>query len=574
MADLVFAEDEAVSGSLVGVGVLSGGAEVSGGLLGDESIGGGSGGVADGGGGAELVVGVGSLDGVGGGGSSSLVADEDGDIGSGAAGLGGVLGPVGSVDGSGGDVSGDDVMPVFEAEAMDVGRKLKFRAQLFMLTYYARAVRCACDKTVTRCEGIAAKEMLSVPAHHIPCFNSRLAQENDLRKWYKDWSHYVTVYAASDETYRCIRAQLERGDGKKVVKKVVELTEETREEFLAKASDATLLALDQEGRLHCQMFVQLKKVMSYMSLLKMMKMDPKCTHNAPLYRRNDAVSMAAYCIKERTREGPVVSIGEPVNPRFEGAIAPVLDAVKSGKRMSEIVFGADTAEACAKFMRYTEKAIELRDLDYAISQHGKVPEVFVHYGPTRTGKSEICQKKCLEHNEFRTASLKETAQSWSDALAPNVKAIHLEDWDFKKVDFRLFLNLLGGEMDQLPKKGGWVPTCPEYIYISTNVPIGAWFTWLSDELIEPMFRRIKEENYVVHVFDPEKAGGFSQKALKSWVCRARAEAASFVANSMDASMAYSLELDAKKEEARQKRAAAAADAVAAEFGGVASDVLE
>jgi hypothetical protein len=322
------------------------------------------------------------------------------------------------------------------------------------------------------------------------------------------------------------------------------------------------------------MFVQLKKVVSYMTLLKMMNMDPKFTHNAPLYRRNDAVSMAAYCIKERTREGSVVSIGEPVNPRFEGAIAPILDAVKSGKRLAEVMFGPETAESCAKFMRFTEKAIEVRDLEYAIEQHGIVPEVFVHYGPTRTGKSEICQQECLEHNGFRTASMKESPQSWADALVPNLVAIHLEDWDFKKVDYRMFLNLLGGEMDQLPKKGGWVPTCPKYIYISTNVPIGAWFTWLSDELVEPLFRRIKEENVVTHVFDPEKADGFSVKKLKSWVCRARAEAAAFVACSMDASMAYQLELDAKKEEARQKRAVVAANAVAAEFGGVASGLLE
>ncbi len=119
-----------------------------------------------------------------------------------------------------------------------------------------------------------------------------------------------------------------------------------------------------------------------------------------------------------------------------------------------------------------------------------VPEVYVHYGPTGTGKTYTVYNRHSVSTVWRAPVSTNNIQ-WFDGYYGQKVAL-FDDFDGAHPAITVMLQVLDRYNVQVPVKGSHTFFNPEVIYITTNLPFDEWYPDASDIHKAALKRRVSE----------------------------------------------------------------------------------
>lgn len=231
------------------------------------------------------------------------------------------------------------------------------------------------------------------------------------------------------------------------------------------------------GQLHIQGFVIFKNRKRLVPTLK--RIDP--TRHWEKRKSSLRQAAANYATKHDTRSGWTLAMGE-------------FDELEQGKRndLEEIkqmvMNGATDREIAiahfASWMRYSKAIKEFRSL--LVEPRTWVPEVYVFWGDTGTGKTRAAVDLCGEKYY-----MKESTHKWWDGY-DGVSPIIIDDF-MGGLDICYILRLCDRYKMQVEVKGGSVQFAPKLIVFTSNShPQGWWPAALNYNAFERRCKEIKK----------------------------------------------------------------------------------
>jgi hypothetical protein len=135
------------------------------------------------------------------------------------------------------------------------------------------------------------------------------------------------------------------------------------------------------------------------------------------------------------------------------------------------------ATVLARYTRFADRVIGR----YAVSRDW-VPEVYVYWGDTGTGKS----RRAFAETE---SPYVHSGGQWFDGYSGESDVI-FDDFGGSEFKLTYLLKLLDRYPMRVPIKGGFVNWCPKKIFITSNYCPKDWFPNAKDEHVKALFRRI------------------------------------------------------------------------------------
>ena len=268
---------------------------------------------------------------------------------------------------------------------------------------------------------------------------------------------------------------------------------------------------ERESTLHIQGFIYFKKKLRRASVASVFGSESAHLEVA----RGTDVQCLDYVTKEATRAnlsnlfhtGPWVYGKCP--SRGKASMTKVLwDGIKAGKSAFELVEADPTLLLHEKALRF---AIQLKRRN--ASQQFRKVQVEVLIGPPGSGKTyrAVCESgngECpdgCDPYEFgmRTCYVLTIHQGsrcvWFDGyeIRDDASSIVIDDFAPNHVDYAYFLRLLDGHQFEGQIKGGFTAACYTKIFITSNVPVEAWYPERSN--IDALLRRINR----IRTFNPD-----------------------------------------------------------------------
>lgn len=186
----------------------------------------------------------------------------------------------------------------------------------------------------------------------------------------------------------------------------------------------------------------------------------------------DAQVNRQYCIKDGDYEefGSVVTQGK----RSDLAAAATMVVEFGLKRVAE--------EMPTAFVKY-HKGLQALRTELSIPRNvDEPPVVEVHWGKAGAGKTKWCSDKCGAARTWW-----HVAGDWFNGYDNHEYAI-LDDMP-ANISFRLLLKVLDRYPLLVPVKGGFVPWCPKYILLTSNLKPIEWYKEVSAEEYAALERR-------------------------------------------------------------------------------------
>lgn len=236
----------------------------------------------------------------------------------------------------------------------------------------------------------------------------------------------------------------------------------------------------EQGTPHLQGTCSFEKVKRFRQVKKIL--GPRASFEL---RRGTVEEAAKYCSKDATYD-------ESVHPKFESGSRPCnqgarTDVLELSKRIRS---GATEAQLFADFpalyLRYTRG---IRDaIRVSTPPRDHKTEVYWYWGPTGTGKSDICKKK------LKDPFWKSGDDNWWDGYQAH-EIVIIDDYRPCMCRFNFLLRLLDRYPLLVPTKGGFAQFVAKEIYITAPSPPREMWAGRIDEDLKQLERRI---NKVIH----------------------------------------------------------------------------
>lgn len=234
------------------------------------------------------------------------------------------------------------------------------------------------------------------------------------------------------------------------------------------------------GTPHLQGACVLKKKTAFSTLRKV----PGLLRARMAKMKGTPLSNQVYCRKA----GVYSEYGTPPNPGKRSDLLPVVQSIKAGKSMLDIV-SDDTAAVV--FVKYQRGLTALRNLTR--ERRKLPPQVFWFYGPTGSGKSRAAFELAI--NKFGGRHWCSSADlSWYDGYDGQELAI-LDDFRPGAIKFRMLLRILDRWPLSVPIKGSYTEWTPSIIIITCPLPYNELYRYRQDTVPEDLTqlkRRITE----------------------------------------------------------------------------------
>lgn len=225
----------------------------------------------------------------------------------------------------------------------------------------------------------------------------------------------------------------------------------------------------ESGTPHLQCYVSFKKrrSLSYARDLFSDRAHYEVAKGSPVQNRE-------YCKKENSFEefGKV-----PGGQGTRTELIAALEAVKGGA--SKRILIDDHPIAYSRSWRVLEQAM----LIYAPGRNW-MPEVYVFWGETRTGKTRKAYEECIA----KAMPYMHPGGSWFDGYDAQEDAI-FDDFGGSEFKLTYLLKLLDRYPMRVPVKGGFVNWVPRRIYITSNYPPKEWFPNAKEEHVKALLQR-------------------------------------------------------------------------------------
>lgn len=228
------------------------------------------------------------------------------------------------------------------------------------------------------------------------------------------------------------------------------------------------------GKKHNQGWVQFKKAVRMSSVKKWFK--TKKMHIEPC--KGNEEQNTTYCSKENYQ-----FFGEYMVQGTRTDIKEILDEIKSGTKMLDI------AELYSgQFIRYWksfQKYKELCDHEAAIDEDWREVEVYIHHGPTGTGKTRAAKDSCDKHDRYMIGG---DQLDWWDHYAGE-KTLIIDEYS-NDIKINKLLRLLDGNVYRLPIKGSTTFARWTTVHITTNLTKGEFHSLAKLEHLQALDRRV------------------------------------------------------------------------------------
>lgn len=200
-------------------------------------------------------------------------------------------------------------------------------------------------------------------------------------------------------------------------------------------------------------------------------------------RRGSHKQAKEYCEKEDSRVAGTEPESGGVEPQ-QGARTDIKEFVAA------VVRGATDRQLLeeypVQFMLHFGKLQRLRGTVRPKGSY-RLPEVYIYYGPTGTGKSKAVFEACGEDDWWKAIP---GQGRWFDGY--NGQDIAWFD-DFRgETGYSLLLNICDGYGTEVEVKSSSVWFHPKKIFFTSNCEPYKWYSWNEKELYAPFERRIKK----------------------------------------------------------------------------------
>lgn len=225
------------------------------------------------------------------------------------------------------------------------------------------------------------------------------------------------------------------------------------------------------GKEHWQGYMELHEAKTLSAIKKWWKQESLHLEAA----KGDAKSNTKYC----TKEGNYKTFGTAKMQGQRNDLNEVVQEISNGTSYDEI------AEYCPqqfiKFSKGIREAINCRDRK---KQNIRDVHVTVLIGPSGCGKTSYVFD--TEKSLFMMTIVKSL---WFDGYEQQ-PAILFDEMGEEQVPWETLLSLLDVYPTRLPIKGSFAYAQWNRVYITSNLPVGAWFPQREGKQLEPLFRRI------------------------------------------------------------------------------------
>lgn len=178
-----------------------------------------------------------------------------------------------------------------------------------------------------------------------------------------------------------------------------------------------------------------------------------------------------YCSKD----GKFFEFGEIRNQGKRSDIAAFVEACRDGLSWEEALAGYPAV--LARYGRFADRVIgQFQPV------RGWVPEVYVYWGETGTGKS----RRAFEEAE---SPYVHSGGQWFDGYVGEADVI-FDDFGGSEFKLTYLLKLLDRYPMRVPVKGSFVNWVPKRIFITSNYSPKDWYSNAREEHVKALFRRI------------------------------------------------------------------------------------
>ncbi len=222
----------------------------------------------------------------------------------------------------------------------------------------------------------------------------------------------------------------------------------------------------------------------------------------------------AYCSKDDTYDGADTRF--EYGERSEGGqgrrndIGDALGIIRAGVTPATVhTLYEDHGPVMVKYHRGMSAALSHY---LGRTPRGDPPLVFVHYGPTGSGKTHYVFDKHPVHDVWR-APISVSGSQWFDNYLGQPVAL-FDDFDGHHPAITVMLQVLDKYPLSVPVKGSHIAWLPSTIYITTNLPFATWYPEALPAHKEALKRRVsqfKQFAYIHHdpCSDLEEISSFS-----------------------------------------------------------------
>jgi len=221
------------------------------------------------------------------------------------------------------------------------------------------------------------------------------------------------------------------------------------------------------GRLHWQAYVIFRDARTLTSCKKLL---PSAHWEPRLGSHDDAV---AYCTKSATRYSDPVISGEPPDQGKRNDLEEVLDAIKQGDSLLDIV-----EKSPSTYIKYHKGVDRVRAL-YSHARKEKT-EVVVLFGETGCGKSRWA------HEQYPTAFTKDPTEWWDGYDGHDTVIL---DEFYGQITIAYMLKLMDRYPLRVQIKGGYVNFVAKRLIITSNQSPTAWYQNVTHDWKPQFFRR-------------------------------------------------------------------------------------
>jgi len=158
-------------------------------------------------------------------------------------------------------------------------------------------------------------------------------------------------------------------------------------------------------------------------------------------------------------------------------LAKAADEVVKGKRFRDM--------APTDIARFSKGLMTLRSLNKP-PENGKKREIFLYYGPPRTGKSTCVRRKYTSDLYFKPLG----KDFWFDGYDLH-KVVVLDDFS-GEIPLKDLLSILDNYVVQVPVKGGFTWFNPETVIVISNLLPNKWYDYRGREILfEALIERLR-----------------------------------------------------------------------------------